>query len=232
MIQCPNCTAENGDLSLVCVKCGGFLQARIPTLDLFNTIWQVIELPKRAMRRIVLAVHKNYAILLSAFYGIGLAFSFMWLFNFGERFENLLYLIFAGLLFGPALGVIHILIIATVGIVVSRFFSIRMHFADLLGVAAYATVPVILSVVFLLPIELMTFGLFMFAENPSPFVIKPFPYIIFMILDGLTVLWSIGLFVIGIRTIGNLKVLRAMLIVILTLSVSLFILFELLKWIA
>lgn len=183
------------------------------------------------MRRIVLALHKNYALLLSSLYGIGLAFFSMWLFNLGERFENLLYLIFAGFLLGPALGITHLLLTASVGVLVSRFFRIRMHFANVLGVAAYATVPVILSVVFLLPIELMTFGLFMFAENPSPFVIKPFPYLVFMILDGLTVLWSIGLLMIGIRTIGNLKILRAVFIVIIILSVSLFVLFELLRWI-
>ena len=227
MIQCPNCGVENGDLAVICLRCGGFLQARVPTLDLFSTVWQTIESPGRAMRRIALAVHKNYAIFLSASYGISLAFFFLWLLNVGETFENLLYLIFAGIVMGPILGIVHVSLICLVGVLVGRFLGVHMQFVNLLGVAAYATVPVILSLVFIFPIELMTFGLFMFALNPSPFVIKPAPYVIFLILDGATVLWSVLLFFVGVRTIGNLRPMRAALVVILAVGVSFFVLFGL-----
>jgi len=229
MIQCSNCGVENGDLTIVCLRCGSFLQARVPTLDLFDTVWQLIETPRKAMRRIVLATHKNYSVFLSSFYGIGLAFFLLWVLNFGEAFENLLYLIFTAILIGPALGIIHIFLTSLIGLLVGRLLRTRMRFTNIFGVAAYATVPVNLSIALVLPIELMTFGLFMFAQNPPPFVIKPVPYVIFMILDGLAVLWSLGLFVIGLRIITSMNCLRAALSVTISTCLSLFLLIELVR---
>jgi hypothetical protein len=229
MIQCPNCGVENGDLVIVCLRCGSFLQARVPTLDLFDTIWQLIESPRKAMRRIALAVHKNYAIFLASFYGIGLAFFLLWILDLGEVFNNLLYLLFTAILIGPALGIIHIFLTSLIGVLTGRLLGTRMQFSNVLGVAAYATIPVNLSIVFVLPIELMTFGLFMFAQNPSPFVIKPIPYIIFMILDGLAILWSLGLFVMGARTISNLRFLGAAFCVVVSTGLSLFLIIELVR---
>jgi hypothetical protein len=214
---------------IVCMRCGSFLQARVPTLDLFDTIWQLIESPRKAMRRIALAVHKNYVIFLSTFYGIGLAFFLLWVLNLGEAFSNLLYLLFTAILIGPALGIIHVFLTSLVGVLIGRLMRTRMQFSNVLGVAAYATIPVNLSVVFVLPIELMTFGLFMFAQNPSPFVIKPIPYIIFMALDGLAILWSLSLFVMGIRIISNLRFLAAALCVVVSTGLSLFLIIELVK---
>jgi hypothetical protein len=231
MIHCPNCGVENGDLMIVCIRCGGFLQARIPTLDLFDTVWRMIETPRKAMRRIVLAIHKNYTIFLSAFYGIGVAFFLLWVLNLGEVFPNLLYLIFTAILIGPALGIIHVFLASVIGVLVGRLLKTRMRFSNVLGVAAYATVPVNLSIVFILPIELMTFGLFMFADNPPPYVIKLVPYIIFMILDGLAVVWSLGLFAIGIRIISNLNLPRAALNAVISTCLSLFVLIELVRMI-
>jgi hypothetical protein len=231
MIHCPNCGVENGDLMIVCIRCGSFLQARVPTLDLFDTIWQLIEAPRRAMRKIALAVHKNYAIFLSSFYGIGLAFFLLWVLNLGEVFQNLLYLIFTAILIGPALGIIHVFLASLIGALVGRLLKTRMQFFNVLGVAAYATVPVNLSIVFILPIELMTFGLFMFAHNPPPIVIKPVPYIIFVILDGLAVIWSLGLFAIGIRIISNLNLPRATLTALVSIFPSLVVLVELVRMI-
>jgi hypothetical protein len=228
-IHCPNCGVENSDLVIVCLRCGSFIQARVPTLDLFDTIWQLIEAPRKAMRKIALAVHKNYVIFLSSFYGIGLAFFLLWILNLGEVFNNLLYLLFTAILIGPALGIIHVFLASLIGVLVGRLLRTRMQFSNVLGIVAYATVPLNLSIVFVLPIELMTFGLFMFAQNPSPFVIKPTAYVIFMILDGLAILWSLDLFVVGIRTISNLRFLRAALSVAISAGLSLFVVIELVK---
>jgi hypothetical protein len=228
-IHCPNCGVENNDLVIVCLRCGSFLQARVPTLDLFDTIWQLIEAPRKALRKIALAVHKNYVIFLSSFYGIGLAFFLLRILNLGEVFNNLLYLLFTAILIGPALGIIHVFLASLIGVLVGGLMRARMRFSNVLGVAAYATVPVNLSIVFVLPIELMTFGLFMFAQNPSPFVIKSTAYIIFMILDGSAVVWSLGLFVMGIRTLSNMRFLRAALTVAVSAGLSLFLLVELVR---
>ena len=46
MISCSVCAHPNDDLDTVCVQCGSFIQDRIPNLDFFSTMWQVVESPK------------------------------------------------------------------------------------------------------------------------------------------------------------------------------------------
>ena len=229
MIQCPNCRFQNGDLAVLCANCGGFVQARVQTLDLFSTTWQLVESPERGMKRVILSVHKNYVVLLSSLYGIGLAFFLMWLLRLGNLFDNLQQLLFAGLLMGPPAGIFHITLVGIVGLVVSRIFAVRVRLLDLLAVAAYASMPVTVGVVFILPVEVVTFGQFLFTQNPSPLVIKPVSYIILMTLDGVTIIWSIFLMVIGIRILGDMKMVKAILISLITVVVSMFILLFLLK---
>ena len=229
MILCPNCGIENGDLTVICKNCGGFLQGRIPTLDLFSTMWQIIDAPARGMKRVALAVHKNYVLLLSSLYGIGLAFFLMWYLALGERFDNIMFLSFAGLLVGPLIGIVHLCLAGIIGALVARIFGKQLRFIDVLAVVAYATLPIILGLVFILPIEIMTFGIYLFSHNPSPMVIRPVSYIVLMILDSLTILWSMVLFVIGIRTLGIAKIWRSALIVLLTVGFSLLGLLQVLR---
>jgi hypothetical protein len=229
MILCPNCGKENGDLAVVCLRCGGFLQARIVTLDLFTTVWQIIEAPTTAMRRIVLAAHKNYALILSSLFGIHLSFSFIKILRLGEEFENLLYVIFAALLTGVPLGLLFMGLLTTVGVLTGRVFTVQFKWQGVLGVASYATIPIILTLIFVLPVELMTFGLYFFGTNPSPFVIKPLPSILFSLLDGGAIIWSIVLFVTGIRTMSGLRPLKALAVVLISVSTALVVCLEVAK---
>jgi len=172
------------------------------------------------MRRVILSVHKNYIVLLASLYGIGLAFFLMWWYRLGERLENLQQLLFAGLLFGPPVGILHVSFIGIIGLVVSRILAVQVRLPDFLAVTAYAAVPVILGAVFILPVEIVTFGQFLFTQNPSPIVIKPVSYIILMTLDALTILWSVIVLVIGVSILGEVRVWKSILIVGLTIAVS------------
>jgi len=203
----------NSDLAVVCSNCGGFLQARVATLDFFDTIWQLIESPRRAMRKIALSMHKNYSVLLSGLYGINLAFFFMWLFSLGEEFDNVLYLMFTAFLIGPPAGLIHLGLVGAFGVAVGKVFGAVLRFIDVFAAAAYATVPLVFALVFVLPIEILTFGLYLFSDNPSPLVIKPVSYILFLILDGIASFWSFSLLVIGIQTVAGLNFWKSILFV-------------------
>jgi hypothetical protein len=75
-------------------------------------------------------------------------------------------------------------------------------------------IPAILSAVFILPIEFLTFGIYFFTSNPSPYTIKPASYILLLCLDGLFALWSIVLLFIGIKVLLNVKWLYVFLFII------------------
>ncbi len=197
MITCTVCHAENHHLAIVCTQCRGYLQTRVDALDLFATAWRVIDKPKKAFHRISVAQHKNYTYVLSAIAGIALVFFIFWLMNAGEYTSSLINILGAGFTVGPIIGIITVLVYSFILKIMMKVFKADSSFRNVVAVNAYALVPIVISVVLVLPIELMTFGSFFFSKNPSPLMLKPTSYIILLGLDGLFALWGIVLLIIG-----------------------------------
>jgi hypothetical protein len=202
MINCTVCQTENDQYSTICKKCGSFLQNRIPNLDLFDVVWKTLESPKNAFRLIMIADHKNYALFLYSLLGIALTFASFWYFSFGERIDNILFIIFFGLVIGLPVGVAFCPIISTLHWGVSKILGNKRSFRDSLGITSYSFTPIIIALVFILPIELLTFGMYFFTFNPPPITIKPVLYMVLMGLNGVMVIWSWILLIIG-TNVGN-----------------------------
>lgn len=203
MIRCPVCSAENHHLAITCNKCGAFLQNKIEALDLFTTAWRVLERPTRTFHTISVSRHKNYSVFLSSIAGIGFLFTAFWIINAGGLTNSLPRFLGAGILFGLPLGVITVVLFSIVCIITARLMRIRVHFKNCYAVTSYALIPVVASVIFVLPLEIMTFGLHFFSKNPSPYLLKPTVYILLLILDGLFALWSLILIEIGIKKLTD-----------------------------
>ena len=193
----------NHHLVTVCTSCGSFIQQKIDNIDLFETAWHIIESPARAFRSIALAKHKNYAIVLSAIAGIGFAFTLFWFLNVGDVISELLLLLFFGLVSGPIIGPILMLVFSLIVRTLAVFSKVPLRFRNIFAVASYSLVPIIVTVFTLLPIELLTFGVFMFSKNPSPYTIKPFSYVVIIALDSVCGLWAVALFVVGMKVLLN-----------------------------
>lgn len=194
---CPICNAENGHLTVACTSCGSFIQSKVDNLDLFATLWQLIESPKSAFRRIAIAQHKNYTLFLSAVTGIGLTFLLMRILKAGNGDISLLNILIVGFLFGPVSGIGSLLCLALVQKTIARLLRLRTRFRNVSAIIAYAAVPIAFSVIALLPIEILTFGKYFFSSNPSPYVIKPFSYTLLLMLDGICMAWSLRLYFLG-----------------------------------
>lgn len=220
MIECPVCSTNNGDLSVVCKKCGGYLQTRVQTLDLFDTLWMLIESPKSAFKRISLSEQKNYIHFLAAVSGIGFAFCWLWRVRGGMLFDNnLQILILAGLLTGPVVGIIVLYLGSIFYYLGARLLKGMSRFRDAKAVLAYAMVPLTLATILLLPLELGFFGMSFFTSNPSPMVLKPVSYIVLIGMDGLAVVWSYILLVIGTRVLFSKGRLLSVALSLFTLAV-------------
>jgi hypothetical protein len=202
MILCSVCQTENDKYATICKKCGGFLQNRVPNLDLFDTLWRIIENPREAFRLIMIAEHKNYALFLYALCGINVAFSGFWYFRIGDRFENILLLIFCALLIGIPLGIALCPIVSSFHWTLSKLLGGKASFRTSMGITSYALTPFTISLLLLLPIELMTFGMYLFTFNPHPIAIKPVSYIVLIGLNSVMILWAFILLIIGTR-VGN-----------------------------
>ena len=226
MITCPVCKAENSHLAVTCKQCGSFVQSKVDTLDLFATIWLLMESPRKAFRRISLARHKNYIIFLSFIVGIALSFFIMWVLSIGDLDVSLPQLLATGFVVGPLVGFVTLLLLAVIQKLVAKTFRLDTRIMNAAAVIAYALVPVALSVIFILPIEILTFGKLFFSTNPSPYLLKPTSYIVLLALDGLTLFWSSFLYVLGIRALYDLGIRKALIVSGLTIAVYCVVMFS------
>jgi hypothetical protein len=221
MITCTVCLAENDEFAITCSKCKAFLQDRVPNLDLFETGWMVLESPTKAFRRITLAEHKNYVYFLFTLFGVGLSFTGFWFFRLGNRFVTLMDLIPAAVGVGIVLGSILALLLTGVYFGFARMLGGATNFRTSFGLLGYSFTPIALSLLLVLPIELLTFGMYLFTWNPDPYAMKPLSYVVLIGLDGIVAAWSIWLAIVGTRIGHQLVLWRASVVVLGTFALAL-----------
>ncbi len=217
MIKCPVCLAENNDFATVCVKCKAFLQDRIPNVNLFETAWKVIESPRVAFRQIVLSEHKNFSLFLFSFFGISLSFTAFWYFKLGARFFSFLDVIQWALITGVAAGLASAIFLTLVYHIAARALGGKAKIRDSMGLLAYSLVPIVISLFLVLPIELLTFGMYLFTSNPSPYSLKPLSFILLAGFDVLVGLWTLILSVVATRVGHRLGIGKSIAVVALSL---------------
>jgi hypothetical protein len=219
MIRCTVCGEENDDLLVVCVRCRSFLQSKVDTLDLFHTVWSLMYAPGSAFRRIVLSRNKNYSLLLSSLLGIALVYAVAWFKNLGHTLPNLFGLLAAGFVAGPLVGLLFVFLFSLIMVWLGKALGGKGVRRNMFAVVAYASFPIVLTLVFVFPIEVAIFGAYLFDNNPPPLVINPVAYVTLLGLDALGVIWSWLLVVEGAivahgLTRGRALLLAAMLIVL------------------
>jgi len=204
MIQCTVCGEQNDNLAVTCKSCKGYLQAKVENLDLFSTMWGLLEAPERTFKRVVLSRRKNYVFLLSALVGVWILFTVFWALNLGTRFDNMFTLLATGSVAGPVVGVLGILIEAALLLLFTRFLGGNATLRNLFAVASYASFPVIFTLIFVYPIKIAIFGLYLFDQNPSPMIINPGLYVALLAFDVTAVIWSISLLIRGVAVAAGL----------------------------
>ena len=218
MIKCTVCLAENDDFSMTCINCRAFLQDRVPNLNLFETSWQVIESPSKAFRKIALAEHKNYVLFFFSILGVSLAFTAFWYLRLGSRFESLLDLISSAVGIGIVFGLVAAVVVTGVYHIIAKIMGGMTGFRGSLGVLGYSMTPVIFSLILILPIELLTFGMNLFTGNPHPYMMKPVSYAVLIGFDALIAVWTLALAVVGTKVGHRLSALKSIVVVFVTLG--------------
>lgn len=197
MVKCPVCGSENDSFASVCTSCKAFVQAKVDTLDLFRTIWGLLESPRATFRRIARAREKNYVFALSGLFGITLVYAIMWYHNLGAKIPELLMLLGMGIVVGLLLGILLVLLFAWILMVIGRLVGGKASFRNMRAVTAYASVPVVASLVCIFPLEVAIFGKYFFDNNPPPLVMNPIVYVLLLGFDAVAALWSFVLLIIG-----------------------------------
>lgn len=217
---CPVCNTRNSVLKVTCVSCGGYIQDRITSLHLFETLWMLIESPATAMQRIVVAQQKNYVFPLQMLFGLAYVSFVFWYANIGLLIKDLQVILALVLILGPITGIVIIMLLSLVAFISFQIRNLSLNYRDVRAVISYAGFPVILSVLFIFPVEVGIFGMYLFTNEPSPFSINPVVWGIIAGLDGILIVWSIVLVYIGFRVLTGISV-TALLVIVLTILAAL-----------
>jgi hypothetical protein len=202
MITCTVCGKENDDLSVVCSACKSFLQSRVDALDLFTTLGGLIENPRSSLKKIVLAKYKNYSLILSALFGVSLVFEIAWLKDAGDKVASLLPIVGAAFIGGPIAGMIVVFVVSVALQQTTRVLGGHAARKNLFAAIAYATSPMVIALVVVIPLQLAVFGKEFFGTNPPPSLVRPTEYYLLLALKALAACWTVYL-VIEAAMAGN-----------------------------
>jgi hypothetical protein len=196
-VVCENCKSENNYFRMNCSNCGSLLRDKVPNIDLFSTIWQLIETPSKAINRIIYAEHKNYLIFLIGFLVLKLVLTSFYVQS--VLIEPIDYQNYFGLNFGIgfAIFLVIILLFPLLQKILLDKKLIKTRYKDNLTILVFSQMPVVLFLILILPIEFAVFGKFWLFSNPSPFFIKETAAYVFSIMEILIFIWSAILFGIG-----------------------------------
>ncbi len=231
MITCSICKTENHHLAVTCAGCGAFLQQRVETLDLFQTLGHLIESPRKTFHTIGLSRHKNYAVVLAMAAGWPLVFFMFWTLKAGEHAPTFLHLLLAGLATGPFFGLASLLILALLMAIGTRLLRRRVSFRNSFALLAYACMPYLFVLVFLLPVVFLSFGIYFFTSNPSPAILRPFSYYAIASLFGVFALWGIILLIVGMKQLSGGGWRFSLLVPAVTVAVYGALLYGLARWV-
>jgi hypothetical protein len=219
MIICPVCNKENHHLAGACTACGSFLQQRVENLDLFATIGHIVDAPGKTFHTIAVARHKNFIYILSALYGWPVVFTVFWYIHAGEQSTSLLTFLTAGFAIGPVVGLTLFLYAGLLLWIAARIMRSKISFRNAVATLVYSAAPFLLVFFIYLPMVILTYGLYFFTKNPSPYDLKPLSFIIIVSLAGLSYLWSASLLLVGIRIVTGTRWYSSLAIWFLTLIV-------------
>lgn len=202
-IDCPSCGRENFTLQLRCDGCGAYIRDRVPALNLFATLWGMIEAPAATALRIGRSEQKNYTYLIFALTGPLLFAAALFVARFGDTTWHFGYMVAAVVVAGPVFGLLLLPLTALwLSAILRMSYGLRIGYRASASLLAWSLSPLMWASVLLLPLLLGIFGVILFSTNPAPWDLLPVP---FWSLGGLSVLalpWSVMLLPVGFRVYG------------------------------
>lgn len=195
MISCRICGKENFFESLKCSSCNALIRERVSSINLGETTLYLLLEPKFAIQRVFLSEKKNYLSLLLFLFSLKLTFITFYLIKITD-----LELVTLNL---PQFIILSIIVHLTIIHLISFFAKIfiqatekiKIKYKNYLALYVYSFLYFSISLLILIPIEIMQFGLYLFSSNPSIFEINKTKSYLLLFLELTMIFYSFYLFV-------------------------------------
>jgi hypothetical protein len=119
---------------------------------------------------------------------------------------------------GIALGVASAIILTLAYHLMAKLLGGAGAVRDSLALLAYSLTPIVVSLFIVLPIELLTFGMYLFTSNPHPYTIKPVSYVILVGFDVIVSLWSLGLAILATKVGHRISTAKSLVVTVAALA--------------
>lgn len=177
MTRCPVCNSDNLEFATRCVSCGSFLQQSVKTIDLFSTIFELWRHPVFALRRILVAEHKNYTVLIAVFESVAMSFFALYIVKAADIYSLELWKLIVtgtGLALVVFLPAMYLFIVLSYLILRPKKKGVTLK--GFISGTIYSLHPLAFGAAVFLPAEIAVFGPYTFSNNPPPQVINALPF--------------------------------------------------------
>jgi hypothetical protein len=192
---CPNCNTENPFYVLNCINCKAFLRSKIANIDLWDTLWKLLESPIKTAETIIHSEHKNFSSIILLLAGIKAGSSFLVVSNALDLFSSGITSPFRFIFICASIFIIALFAASFLITKSNQLFGIKNRVKDNIALYAYSFLPAVFIMIFLTPVKLAIFGLYWYSFNPSPMLFKPMTTNIMLFIEGIFYLWSIVLLI-------------------------------------
>jgi hypothetical protein len=197
VLVCNNCGTENPFYSYICTNCKSFLRSKVANIDLWSTLWNLLDSPVQTSETIIHAEHKNFVGSILTLAGIKIGLSFLIIANALKLFGDEIDEPFNFILISAIIFVLTLLVISSVVTAINKSTGIVNRVKDNIALFAYSFLPIVLTLIVLTPIQLALYGIYWFTFNPSPILFKPMASYIIYFIEGLFFLWSLILLIVS-----------------------------------
>ncbi|KAF0153422.1 MAG: hypothetical protein FD143_237 [Ignavibacteria bacterium] len=190
-LTCNNCGVCNPIFALYCSNCNSFLRARVPNIDLWDTVWNLFVSPTETAVKIIQAEKKNFVFFLLSLWFIKSSINYYILSNYLNHDVSLSDAFLKG-------GLLSIGVLTGASFLLTEIFKmskIQVRHKDILAIYTYSLTPIILAFVFLTPFHIALYGFYWYTINPPPLIIKPLVSYVLYGIEFLFYLWVLLLLV-------------------------------------
>ncbi|MFO7447248.1 MAG: hypothetical protein R6W90_12840 [Ignavibacteriaceae bacterium] len=191
-IICKNCNAENPFYQHICLNCKSYMRERVVNIDLWKVVGLLIENPVKGFSQIIHSEHKNFVSFIIIFAALKLIIDAVFI-SVAYKNDNALMNFLPDYLIFLAVFSLSLYLFSFILNLVDKKINLPTRVKDHFAVNSYAFMPHIFALVFLLPLELILFGGFLFSYNPSPFQLKSTLAYTFLVFEFLIIAWGVFL---------------------------------------
>ncbi len=204
---CDNCQKENPLYRETCLECGYYLRKKEPNIDLWSTVWKLFENPKKAIKNIIFAEHKNFVVFLLLLFSVKLYSLFVITkYNLNPLSEEITNSFLNAVILIVSFTILIIIFSWLITFILNIGNKGIVRFKDNIAIITYSFIPIIIISIILLPIEYGIFGKQWFSSNPSPIVVKKNAAYLLYGIESVMILWSVVILYIALFLQSNSKI--------------------------